>query len=97
VVVDPVVSVWLTKPSPIKVSVVGEVRAPGFYELARDRSLMAALALAGWLTEFAHTVRIFVVRVGSNERVRFRVRDLTTAESRFARYQLADSDVVVVE
>jgi hypothetical protein len=58
---------------------------------------MAALALAGWLTEFAHTDRIFVVRVGSNERVRFRVRDLTTAESRFARYQLADSDVVVVE
>jgi polysaccharide export outer membrane protein len=96
VVVDPVVSVWISKPS-IKVSVVGEVRAPGLYELTRDHSLISALAVAGWLTEFAHSDRIFVVRIGARERIRFRVSDLTSAESRFARFQLADSDVVVVE
>jgi polysaccharide export outer membrane protein len=96
-VVDPIVSVWISKPTSIKVSVVGEVKSPGVYELAHDHSLISALALAGWLTEFAHTDRIFIVRIGAKERIRFHVQDITTAESRFAQFQLADADVVVVE
>ncbi len=97
IVVDPVVSVWVTKAHPIRVSVVGEVRTPGTYELTRDRSVMAALAQAGWLTEFAHTDRIFVVRAGATDRIRFRVRDITAAEAHAAQFQLSDADVVVVE
>ena len=97
VVVTPVVSVWITKISPIRVSVVGEIKTPGTYELTRDRSVLAVLALAGWLTEFAHNDRVFVVRAGTSERFRFRVRDITTAEPHAAQFQLADSDVVVVE
>jgi polysaccharide export outer membrane protein len=97
VVINPVVSVWITKVSPIRVSVVGEVKTPGTFELTRDRSLLAVLALAGWLTEFAHSDRIFVVRAGGADRIRFRVRDITTAEPHAAQFVLADSDVVVVE
>ena len=97
VVVKPVVSIWITKTPPIRVSVVGEVKTPGTYELTRDRSLLAALALAGWLTEFAHDDRVFVVRVGAAERIRFRVRAITTAEPHAAQFRLADADVVVVE
>jgi polysaccharide export outer membrane protein len=96
-VVTPAVKVWIIKTPPIRVSVVGEVKTPGPFEMTRDRSLLAALAQAGWLTEFAHTDRVFVVRAGSSERVRFRVRDITTAEVHAARFQLADADVVVVE
>ena len=40
---------------------------------------------------------MFVLRAGSSERVRFRVRDITAAEPHAARFQLADADVVVVE
>jgi polysaccharide export outer membrane protein len=96
-VVAPVVSVWISKTTSIRVSVVGEVKTPGTYELTRDRGLLPALALAGWLTEFAHSDRVFVVRVRTNERIRFRVQDITTAEPHAAQFQLADGDVVVVE
>jgi polysaccharide export outer membrane protein len=97
VVVAPMVSVWISKTTSIRVSVVGEVKTPGTYELTRDRGLLPALALAGWLTEFAHSDRVFVVRVRTNERIRFRVRDITTAEPHAAEFLLADGDVVVVE
>ncbi len=97
VVITPVVSVWITKTPPIHVSVVGEVKTPGTYEMTRDRSLLTILAKAGWVTEFAHSDRIFVVRAASKERIRFRVRDITTAEPFAAQFQLADADVVVVE
>ena len=97
VVITPVVSVWITKTSPIHVSVVGEVKTPGIYEMNRDRNLITILAQAGWLTEFAHTDRVFVVRSGSSERVRFRVRDITTAEHFVVQFLLADADTVVVE
>jgi polysaccharide export outer membrane protein len=97
VVITPVVSVWITKSPPIRVSVVGEVKTPGIYEMTRERNLLTILAQAGWLTEFAHQDRVFVVRAGSNERVRFRVRELTTAEPFAAQFLLADADVVVVE
>jgi polysaccharide export outer membrane protein len=97
VVVSPVVSVWITKTSSIHVGVVGEVKLPGIYEMTRDRNLLTLLAQAGWLTEFAHADRVFVVRAGSNERIRFRVRDITTAEPFVVQFLLADADTVVVE
>jgi len=97
VVIAPVVSVWITKTSPIHVSVVGEVKTPGVYEMIRDRNLLTVLAQAGWLTEFAHNDRIFVVRAGANERTRFRVREVTTAEPFVVQFPLVDADTVVVE
>jgi polysaccharide export outer membrane protein len=97
IVIAPVVSVWITKTPPIHVSVVGEVKTPGIYEMTRDRSLLTVLAQAGWLTEFAHDDRVFVVRAGSKDRIRFRVRDITNAEPFAAEFVLADADVVVVE
>jgi polysaccharide biosynthesis/export protein len=97
IVVAPVVSVWISKTTSIRVSVVGEVKTPGTYELTRDRGLLPALALAGWVTEFAHSDRVFVVRVRTNERIRFRVLDITTAEPQATQFQLADGDVLVVE
>jgi len=96
-VVTPIVRVWISKTPPIRVSVVGEVRTPGPQELPRERTVLAALAEAGWLTEFARDDRIFVLRAGSSERIRFRVRDITQAAPHAARFQLGDGDTVVVE
>ena len=97
VVITPVVSVWLTKVAPIRVSVVGEVKTPGTYEMTRDRSLLTVLAQAGWITEFAHSDRVYVVRAGTNQRIRFRVREISAADPVAAHFVLDDSDVVVVE
>jgi polysaccharide biosynthesis/export protein len=97
VVVAPLVSVWVTKSPPIHVNVMGEVKTPGRFEMTRDRTLPAALAQAGWVTEFAHADRIFVIRSSSAERVRFRVRDIVAAEPHTTQFQLNDADVIVVE
>lgn len=97
-VVNPQVTVSLVRVAPVKVSVVGEVKTPGTYELTRDRGVAAALAAAGWLTDFASQDRIFVVRAGNGvTRIRFRARDLTSAEPATARFRLHDGDVVDVE
>jgi len=97
-VVNARVNVSIVHVATIRVSVVGEVKTPGSYELNRDRSVAGALAAAGWLTDFAGKDRIFVVRHGGNQqRVRFPLRDVTAPESRAAQFQLHDGDVVVVE
>ena len=103
VVVDAQVNVSILRPAPIKVNVVGQVRAPGAYELTRDRSVTAALAAAGWLNEFAGKDDVFVLRPQTREadsrlqRVRFRLRELTGGDPHSVRYQLQDGDSVVVE
>jgi len=96
-VVHPLVAVSIAKVAPIRVNVIGEVKTPASYELTRDRSVAAALAAAGWLTEFADRDRIFVVRRGGDLRVRFRAREITTLDRAVARFRLSDGDVIIVE
>ena len=98
IIVRPVVTVSLSKVASVRVSVVGEVKSPGVYELGRDRSVAAALAAGGWLGDFAARDRIFVVRRGEGEmRVRFRAGEITSPDPRIARFRLNDGDVVAVE
>jgi len=97
-VVEPRVSVFVSKPAPIKISVVGEVKTPGAYEMTRDRTVVAALAAAGWVSEFAHADRIYVLRGDdAQSRVRFKLKDLTAPEPHSAQFRLRDGDVVLVE
>lgn len=99
IVVNPEVTVSITKLASIRVNVVGEVKTPGSYELMRGRGLIPALAAAGWLTEFADRNKIFVIRseAGTTQRVRFRARELTAAEPHATGFRLKDGDVVVVD
>jgi polysaccharide export outer membrane protein len=98
VIVNAEVTVSVSRVAPIRVSVVGEVKSPGLYELGRDRTVAAALAIAGWVTDFAAKDRVFVVRRGSDElRVRFRIAEITTPDPSVGRFRLRDGDVVVVE
>ena len=84
-------------PAPVRVNVVGEVKTPASYELSRDRSVTAALAAAGWLTEFADRDRILVIRRNPSKRFRFSVRDITKPNDTVAQFRLLDGDVIVVE
>jgi polysaccharide export outer membrane protein len=97
VVVNPTVTVTISKLAPIRVNVLGEVKSPQSYELTRDRSVAAALAAAGWITEYADRDRIFVVRHDGGTRIRFRAREITSPDPAVARFRLSDGDVVVAE
>jgi polysaccharide export outer membrane protein len=97
-VVNPRATLWVGRSAPIKVSIVGEVRTPGAYELTRDRSVLTALAAAGWITDYAHEDRVFVIRRAEpQQRVRFRLKDLTGADPASIGFRLKDGDTVVVE
>jgi polysaccharide biosynthesis/export protein len=97
--VKPDVTVSIVKTATVRVNVVGEVKTPGSYELTRGRGVIPALAAAGWMTEFANGDRIFVIRTdaGRVQRIRFKARELTTAEPHATGFRLQDGDVVVVE
>ena len=58
----PAVSVLLREIHSVKVSVIGQVKTPGRYELKDRATVLDVLALAGGLTEYAARGRIVVLR-----------------------------------
>ncbi|HET6437716.1 MAG TPA: polysaccharide biosynthesis/export family protein [Anaeromyxobacter sp.] len=100
-VVNPVVTVTVEEFSALKVSVLGEVAKPGQYDLDRGAGVLAALASAGGLSDYAHRDAIFVLRNSSPDgkpvRIRFRYAALVRAEKPAAIFRLWPDDVVVVE
>jgi polysaccharide export outer membrane protein len=96
-IASPRVTVIVATRRPAGISVLGEVRTPGRYELMDGEGVLQALARAGGLTEFANRDGVYVVRSEASRRIRFRYADLTAAEPASARFQLRNGDVVVVE
>ncbi len=100
-VVNPVVTVTVDEVRPLRVSVVGEVTHPGQFELEHGAGVLAALAAAGGLTDYAHRDAIFVVRnppdAKAPVRIRFRYAALAGAEVRAASFRLRPGDVIVAE
>jgi len=98
IIVDPKVRVSIVTPRTPIVSVVGEVRTPGRFEITVGERLLPALALAGGLTEFAATNRIYVLRSQPEMlRIRFRYDDLVGGIKPGSDFKLRDGDVIVVE
>lgn len=98
ILVRPQVTISVTKRRPIRVSVIGEVQRAGRFEMQYDEGILAALANAGGLNEFADSDSIYVVRREPHLlRIRFRLRDLAGPDAISARFRLNDSDVIVVE
>jgi len=81
----------------LRVSVVGEVRNSGVFQVEPGSSVLHALAAAGGLTDYADGDRVFVVRKSMPQRVRFRYSDLRSAAPKSIAFTLAAGDVVVVE
>lgn len=97
VVVAPSVTVTLEAGAELKVSVVGEVRNNGVFQLDHGATVLHALAAAGGLTDYADNDKIFVVRRSLPQRVRFRYGDLRSADQRSIAFALQAGDVIVVE
>ncbi len=97
VVVAPSVTVSVEQPTEFKVSVVGEVRNGGIFPLEPGANVLQALAAAGGFNDYADKDFIFVVRKSMPQRVRFRYRDLRSADPTSVHFFLQAGDVVVVE
>ncbi len=98
IVLNPDARVSVVNPRLPVVIVVGEVSQPGRFEVKHGEGVLAVLALAGGLTEFADPRAIYVVReYPKRERIRFNYSDLTGGVERSAGFELRDGDVVVIE
>jgi polysaccharide export outer membrane protein len=96
-VAAPVVSVVVERHRTL-VTVLGEVRTPGRYELDHREGILSAIARAGGLTPFAETDSVFVLRREPKlARIRFDYDDLTAADATTLGFELRDGDIVVAE
>jgi polysaccharide export outer membrane protein len=93
----PSVTVTLDAGAELKVSVVGEVKNSGTFQLEPGANVLHALAAAGGLSDYADSTAIFVVRKSLPQRVRFRYADLRSADARSIQFTLQAGDIVVVE
>lgn len=97
VVVAPSVTVIVEQAVELKVSVVGEVKNSGVFQLEPGATVLHALAASGGLSDYADSDKIFVVRKSLPQRVRFRFADLRSADPKSVGFTLQAGDVVVVE
>jgi polysaccharide export outer membrane protein len=97
VVVAPSVTVTVEQPAELKVSVLGEVRNSGVFQLEPGANVLTALAAAGGLNDYADSDKVFVIRKSLPQRVRFRYQDLRSADAKSIKFTLQAGDVVVVE
>lgn len=93
----PSVIVSLEQAEGMKVSVVGEVRNSGIFQLEPGSNVLHALAAAGGLNDYADSDKVFVVRRSMPQRVRFRYHDLRSADPKSVQFMLQPGDVIVVE
>ena len=98
----PSVSVIVREVHSYKVTVIGEVRLPGRFELKSQATVLDMLAMAGGLSEFAERGRIVVFRPngGSTKRIPFDYDKLTaksaSTKSGDENFCVLPGDVVVV-
>lgn len=95
---SPSVTVSLIDLRAIRVNILGEVKTSGTYELEHGDGLLAVLAQAGGLSEFADEDAIYLLRPGRQPaRIRFRYSDLVQPGLRQSRFVVQDGDTVLVE
>ena len=98
IITTPEITVSVSTPRPLSISVLGEVRTQGNFTIPFGEGVMGALARAGGLTEFADRDKIFVLREWPKRvRVRFTYDDLVGGEIKSVSFKLRDRDVVIVE
>jgi len=97
-VVTPRVTVNVTAPQPVSVTVVGEVGHIGVLTLEPPARLVEAMAQSGGPGEFADKTKIFVLRqFPSYRRIRFTWEAIMRNEDNAAQFPLRTGDVIVVE
>ena len=95
VIVAPSVTVSVEQNAQMNVSVVGEVKQGGVFQLEPGANVLHAIASAGGLNDYADGDKIFLVRKTLTDRVRFRFSDLRSGVT--TNITLMPGDLIVVE
>lgn len=95
---NPEVSIIVREIHSFKVSVLGNVRTPGRFELKSRATVLDAIALAQGLTEFAERRRIVVLRHKGAvlKRIRFDYDDSVSESGTAPAFFLQSGDTIVV-
>jgi polysaccharide export outer membrane protein len=96
-IVTPQVTIVVEEAKPLSVAVLGQVGQPGLYDLDPGAGVAQALAAAGGLRDFAHKDRIYLLRSGSQTRIRMTYDDVTAGSGRASSLRLRTGDVVLVD
>lgn len=96
-IVTPIVTVSVEQSAQITVSVVGQVKNAGAFNMDVGSNILQALASAGGLSDYASEDRIFVLRRTLPQRVRFTFAELRNGDKSSIGFGLQGGDVVVVE
>ena len=92
---DPIVTIEFTN---FKISVLGEVKAPGTFSISGDRlTILQAISLAGDLTLFGQRKNVSVIRENAGERTIFQVDLTSTSLFQSPAYYLKQNDIIYVE
>lgn len=94
----PEVSVIVKEVRSSKVTVIGEVKTPGRYEIKGRSTVMDILAAAGPFTNFAALNRIFVLRGSGSEtqRLSFDYKEAVSRRGKQDNFALEPGDIIVV-
>lgn len=98
-VTAPAVSVVINQINSWKVYILGEIRAPGEFDIIRPTRLVQALAMAGGFTEFANKNEIVVLRGrsdGGEERMVLSVKNITSGKTLSDDILLRPGDTIIV-
>jgi polysaccharide export outer membrane protein len=95
---NPEVSVIVREVHSFKVSVIGEVKTPGHYELKSRTTVLDVLAKAGPFTDYASRGRIFILRENGTTmtRIPFNYNKVLAADGAHENFFLQPGDIVVV-
>jgi len=95
---SPEVSVIVREVHSFKVSVIGEIKTPGRYELKSRATVLDVLAQAGPFSDFASRARIFVLRFNgtTTKRIPFNYNKVIAADGEHENFFLQPGDIVVV-
>jgi len=94
----PEVSVIVREVRGAKVSVIGEIKTPGRYELRSRTTVLDAIAQDGSFSTFAARGQIFVLRLDgvTSKRIPFNYNKVIAANGEHENFVLQPGDIVVV-
>lgn len=96
-IIDPQVTINITKLGTTRVYVIGEVNRQGMYELEKSHNLLDAIGAANGFTQKATKRKIFVVRPGMDRFVtQVNMLDLLKAGQTRANIELQEGDAVYI-
>jgi polysaccharide biosynthesis/export protein len=93
---NPVVTVIVKQPRPIKVYISGQIEKPGEYELLGDVSFLQLISLAGGFTLWANQKKIILIQKDGDKEMRSIVNYKNIVTGDAPNFILKRGDVVIV-